>query len=154
MEMPHIRIFPHSQKEFPSIDLLMMWLQTTLRARGGVYHLKSADSVKDLPPGSIILFRCHNMIVGEAVISKDKEVFPEPINERTLLGEPEHYEAQVVFHPSSIRLYSPSLPIKILQNLIGESKDIVKYPGGYYQLDCSLYPQILAAVVASGGFLS
>src|SRR5205807_1304193 len=101
--MQHIRIFPHSQKEFPSLDSLMIWLLNALRGKGGVYNLRSADSIKDLPSGSVVLFRYGHNIVGEAVVWKEKEVYSEKLKERTLSGEDEEYEAQVTFAPSSIR---------------------------------------------------
>jgi uncharacterized protein (DUF488 family) len=37
MIAPHIRLFPHSKEEFPSLDLLTTWLLTALKARGGRY---------------------------------------------------------------------------------------------------------------------
>src|SRR5262249_21824994 len=77
-----VRIFPHSQKEFPSEDSLLTWLLTGLRGRGGVYLLRNADAVKDVPTGSVVLFRYGNRIVGEAVVWKGKETFPERVRDR------------------------------------------------------------------------
>jgi hypothetical protein len=55
--MSHIRIFPHSKEEFPSLDMLTTWLLTALKARGGRYLIRSANAVADLPTGSLVLFR-------------------------------------------------------------------------------------------------
>src|ERR1700681_1483322 len=99
--MPHIRIFPHSKEEFPSLDMLTTWLLTALKARGGRYLIRSAKSVADLPPGSIVLFRYGHVIVGEAVVSR---YVRESHDDRMLLGQETQYEAHVAFCPSSIRL--------------------------------------------------
>ena len=74
---PRVRIFPHSKEEFPSEDSLRDWLLGELRDKdknGGVYHLRTSSRVKDLPPGSIVLFRYGKGIVGEGVVWKEKKV--------------------------------------------------------------------------------
>jgi hypothetical protein len=147
-----VRIFPHSQKEFPSEDSLLTWLLTGLRGRGGVYHLRHADAVKDVPPGSVVLFRYGNRIVGEAVVWKGKETFPEKVKDRTLTGEEAEYGAQVTFVPSSIRLYAPPLPVERLQPHL--DKDVVKYAGAYTDLDWAMYGIVLQEVVSKGTFIT
>src|SRR5262245_6162740 len=127
MAPSQVRIFPHSQKEFPSEDSLITWLLTGLRGRGGVYHLRHADAVKDLPAGSVVLFRYGHRIVGEAVVCKGKETLAEKVKDRTLTGEEEEYGARVTFAPSSIRLYAPPLPVATLQQLL--NKDVTKFAG-------------------------
>ena len=151
METSHIRIFPHSQKEFPSEDSLTTWLITSLRGRGGVYYLRSADAVKVLPPGSLVLFRYGQKIVGEAIVWKGKEVFSEKVRDRTLNGEEEEYGAQVTLAPSSVRLYAPPLPVDRIQP--HTEKDLVKYAGAYVELDWAIYPRILAEVISRGVFI-
>jgi hypothetical protein len=141
---PQVRIFPHSQAEFPSKDLLMTWLLTGLRGRGGVYHLTSADAVADLPPGSIVLFRYGHEIIGEAVVCKGKETGSAA--GRSLLGQEGEYAARVIFAPSSIRLYSPPLPVKQIQQYT--EKDISSSAQPYYKLDWDVYGRILRAVVS------
>ncbi len=154
MAAPQIRIFPHdSEKEFPAADHLMTWLLTSLRGKGGVYHLRTASAVRELPPGSIVLFRHGHLIVGEAVVWKDKEVYGEIVKGKTLTGTAEQYEAQVTFMTSSIRLYSPPLPVDFIQQLCAP-KDITTYPGAYAELDWSIYPRILAEAVSKGIFVS
>ncbi|MGA7217982.1 MAG: hypothetical protein WBX38_06685 [Candidatus Sulfotelmatobacter sp.] len=141
---PQIRIFPHSQAEFPSKELLMMWLVIGLRGRGGAYHLTSADAVADLSPGSLVLFRYGHEIIGEAVVCKGKELGG--AKGRSLLGEEGSYAAQVTFAPSSIRLYSPPLPVKQIQQYT--EKDISSSAQPYYKLDWEIYGFILREVIS------
>jgi hypothetical protein len=152
MSSLQVRIFPHSQKEFPSEDSLLTWLLTSLRGRGGVYHLRNADSIKDVPQGSVVLFRYGNRIVGEAVVFKGKETFPEKIKDRTLTGEEAEYAAQITFVPSSIRLYAPPLPVERLQPHL--DKDVVKYAGAYTDIEWDVYGIVLQEVVSRGTFIA
>jgi len=147
----HIRIFPHSQEEFPSEDSLTTWLLTGLRGRGGVYHLRSAKQVKDLPPGSLVLFRYGQKLVGEAVVKKGKEIFSEKLKERTLSGKEAEYEAQVTFDPSSIRLYAPPIPVERIQP--HTEKNLLTYPGAYVELDWTIYARILEELISRGMFI-
>ena len=151
MTTPQVRIFPHAvEDEFPSEDLLRMWLLNGLRGRGGEYHLRNKDAVTDLPPGSIVLFRWGDVIVGEAVVWKQKEVFPQKKKEGTLSGKEQEYEAQVTFAPSSIRLYAPPLPVKQIQQ---PGKDLT-FARAYTVLDWDVYARILEEVVKAGAFVS
>jgi hypothetical protein len=150
MEPPQVRIFPHSRtKEFPSEDLLMTWLLNGLRGRGGVYHLRSVDAVANLSPGSIVLFRYSQIIVGEAVVWKEKETTP-ATKERTLMGDEVEYPAHITLAPSSIRLYSPPLPVEDIQQHV--KKDIGSAQP-YHILDWQSYAWILKEVVSRGGFV-
>ena len=148
----HIRIFPHSRTEFPSEDSLTMWLLTSLRGRGGVYLLGRADAVSDLPPGCLVLFRYGQKIVGEAIVCKEKEVFPQVVNDRTLRGEAAQYGAQVTFSPSSVRLYAPSLPVECIQP--HAEQNLIAYAGAYVKLDWGIYPRILEEVIKRGILIS
>jgi hypothetical protein len=150
----HLQIFPHSQQEFPSMEILMMWMLNGLRGRAGVYYFRDASAIRDLPRGSVVLFRWQRIIVGEAVVWKEKEVFRDQLREKTLQGQDVGYTAQVTFAPSSIRLYSPPLPVEFIQQQIGQGKDIMSYSGAYIELDWSLYARILAEVVLRGTFVS
>jgi hypothetical protein len=152
MEPSQVRIFPHSQNEFPSEDTLRAWLLTGLPGRGGVYHLRNADAVRDLAVGSVVLFRYGHRIVGEAIVWKPKENLPEKVKDRTLTGEEQEYGAQITFAPSSIRVYAPPLPVEIIQQHI--TKDVVKFAGAYTELDWSIYAKVLQEVVARGTFVS
>lgn len=150
--MPHIRIFPHSKDEFPSLDMLTTWLLTALKARGGRYLIRSANAVADLPTGSVVLFRYGHVIVGEAVVYR---YVCESARDRTLLGQEMQYEAHVEFSPTSIRLFVPPLPVKELQSIIGDSLNITASAQPYYKLeDWSAYAKLLAAHLGeTGAFL-
>jgi hypothetical protein len=150
MSTLQVRVFPHSRDEFPSEDSLLTWLLTALRGRGGVYYLRNADSIRDLPPGSVVLFRYNDCIVGEAVVREGKKVFPQKVKDRTLTGQEAEYAAQVSFAPSSIRLYAPALPVERIQPHL--NKDIVKYAGAYTDLDWNIYGIVLQEVVKQGTF--
>ena len=144
IEAPQVRIFPHNTEEFPERDDLMTWLLNGLRGRGGEYHLTSADAVADLPPGSIVLFRHGNEIIGEAVVRKGKE-----------LCSGKAYGAQVTFAPSSIRLYSPPLGIDRIQPIVNESqiKKDLSIARSYYILNWDIYGRILKELVSTGAFI-
>jgi hypothetical protein len=145
--MSHLRIFPHSQNEFPCLDALQTWLMTALRAGGGEYLLRSRNSVADLPAGSIVLFRYGDELVGEAVV---REYVRESQTARTFTGEERHYEARVSFAPSSIRMFSPPIPIEALKVLIRDSGDDKSLTGRnpYYEFtNWAIYPKLLAAHV-------
>src|SRR5262249_37777561 len=120
--------------------------------RGGVYHLRNANAVKDLPRGSVVLFRYGDGIVGEAVVCKGKVTFSEKKTDRTLTGVEAEYGAEVTFVPSSIRLYAPPLPVEKLQPHL--DKDVVKYAGAYTDLDWSIYGVVLQEVVSNGTFIT
>jgi hypothetical protein len=150
MADPQVRIFPHSKKEFPSVDHLRAWLLNGLRGRGGLYHLRAKDAVAELPPGSIVLFRYGKEIVGEAVVRKGKELIQLKAKDATQSGEEEEYEAQVTFAPSSICLYAPPLTEEQIQT----QKNIITYKGAYVELDWMTYACILREVVSIGAFIS
>ena len=151
MENPHIRIFPHSREEFPSIDSLTSWLMSGLRARGGTYHMRSASSVKDLPRGSIVLFRYGHAIVGEAVVAS---YIKEESNDRTISGEEINYEARTEFDPTSIRIFSPPVSIQAFQEIVGAEPNMVPSAQPYFKLaNWSVYPKLLALVIEHGRFI-
>ncbi len=152
MTAPHIRIFPHNQKEFPSRDTLTMWLLTGLKARGGEYLLVSRDAVAELPSGSLVLFRYGQVVVGEAVV---KEYFRDlPVHDRNLAGDDQEYEARVRFSPGSIRVYAPPVGIEDLQSFIGESPNLSPSAQPYFKIEnWNVYPRLLAHVGKSGTFI-
>lgn len=146
---PHIRILPHAQKEFPSQDFLQTWLETVLKARGGIYRLRGKDAISDLLPGSIALFRYGDYIVGEAVV-RDYE--DQEFTERMLSGDTEQYEAYIAFAPESVRLFAPPMEVKDLQNLAGRDFSV---PRTYFKIDdWSIYPKILKHVTEHGRFVN
>jgi hypothetical protein len=146
MTEPHIRIFPHSSKdEFPSRDTLTTWLLTSLKARGGEYRLKSSDAVADLPPGSVVLFRYANLIVGEAIVIKHSR---KSTVDKNLVGKKKKYSAQVWFSPSSIRVYAPPIGIEKLQGFIdkysNKSQNLTSAQPYYKIDDWNVYRELLA----------
>jgi hypothetical protein len=62
------------------------------------------------------------------------------------------YEAQVTFAPSSIRVYAPPLPVKLIQEHVPD-KNVEQAYRAYMKLEWSVYPKILEAVVANGTFV-
>ena len=148
---PHIRIFPHSQEEFPSEETLTMWLLTGLKASGGKYLLRSSKAIADLPAGSIAFFRYGHVIAGEAVVLG---YVLESTKGRTLTGKEYEYQAYVRFSPSSIRVYAPPVRVGTLQSLIGESPNIIPSAQPYFKIeDWTVYPRLLAVIAQSGAFL-
>jgi hypothetical protein len=148
--MPHIRIFPHSQEEFPSLDALQTWLLTALKARGGMYHLRSRKAAAELPAGSIVLFRYSDGLIGEGIV---RDYTRESHTERMLNGQEQVYEALVTFAPDSIRLFAPPFPVEELQKIVGEALPIM-IPNGYYIIrDWGVYPRLLAAHIGKAGAL-
>jgi hypothetical protein len=148
---PHIRIFPHSQEEFPAEEALTMWLLTGLKARGGKYLLRSSKAIADLPVGSIVLFRYGRVIVGEAVVLR---YALEPTKDRTLTGKEYEYQAYVKFSPSSIRVYAPPIRVDTLQSFIGDSPNIVPSAQPYFKIeDWTVYPRLIGKIAVSGAFL-
>jgi hypothetical protein len=130
--MPHIRVFPHSTDEFPSLGMLTTWLLTALKARGGRYLIRSAKAVPDLPTGSVVLFRCGHVIVGEAVVFT---YVHDSAKNRTLLDQEMEYEAHGEFSPASIRLFVPPFPVEVLQSIMGDSLNIATSAQPYYKLE-------------------
>jgi hypothetical protein len=126
---------------------------TALRALHGRYLLRSRNAVADLQPGSVVLFRYGDVLVGEAVVQQyDRELSQaERITERTLTGQVQDYEARVLFAPGSIRLYSPPIGVDELQRIIGATPDL-SVPRGYYAIrDWGAYPRLLATHITRGG---
>jgi len=137
MADPQVRIFPHSKEEFPSEESLKTWLLGDLRnKKGGVYHLRTVNRVKELPPGSIVLFRYGKVIVGEAVVWKGKKAL--------------EHGAQVTFAPASVRLYAPPLSVEQIR----AGKNIASSARVYVKLDWSIYACVLKEVVSRGTFIS
>jgi hypothetical protein len=140
----HIRIFPHTHDDDSSQDDLATWLVTALKARGGVYNLRWAASVANLPQGSVVLFRYGNLIIGEAIVVKyDRAV----TNDGAISTE--EWKSHVSFLSSSIRLLSPPLEIEKLQSIV--SANIMGANVYHIIKDLAVYPKFLALHVESGG---
>jgi len=148
---PHIRILPHSQKEFPSQDFLQTWLITALKARAGIYRLRSKDAIADLAAGSIALFRYGDYIVGEAIV---RGYARQEFTERMLSGDTERYEAYITFVPESVRLFAPPMPIEELQKLVGIEHPLTVARTYFKISDWSIYPKVIAYVAERGRLIT
>ena len=141
-----IRIFPNARREFETQAELASWLITGLKANGGKYLITSASAdssnrPRELPCGSVVLFRFKDLLLGEAVVHdySNESGVDEDDNEP--------YIARVFFVPSSIRIFSPPIPIKALQALIGDAKGVTRGNPYYEFTDWAIYPKLLAAHV-------
>ena len=115
-----IRIFPHTKEEFADEIQLKHWLKYILPyEREGYYRLRTTRGVGQIPPGSVVLFRFGNNIVGSAVVQQDVEAF-----NRTVKGV--HYEGRIRFDPASINVYDHSIPIEFLQDLTQRSFTVAR----------------------------
>jgi hypothetical protein len=148
--MCHIRIFPHSREEFPLQRDLAAWLMTGLRANGGKYLITNRTQTgtnrpDELPAGSVALFRYGDNLLGEAVVrSYTKKPDTDPDDKAS-------YVAKVIFAPSSIRIYSPPVPVGVLATIVGDD-DRFNLPFSYHQIDdWTVYPALLDAHM-SGDF--
>ena len=140
MSKPIIRIFPHSKEFFEDPDQLRTWLHTTMRLRGGWYRIKKLKGVGlgKNPPGSIVMFRKDDRIVGEAIVKKD-----------VILISDKGYEGKIAFEPSSIRIYREPLGIGDLEKITGLN---LKSARPYYLIESSFYPDIMKKIVKNGFF--
>ncbi len=137
---PHIRVFPHIQDEFPTIDSLAIWLAIAVKAGGGIYLVRERKAIDQLPCGSIVLFLHINTIVGEAVVIDFKHgSYPGRVQ---ATGEKFVYGARTKFSPTSIRLYSPEIPIESIQPLIGDHPNRI-VPHYCIIPDWGFYPKLL-----------
>ena len=152
--MQTLRVFPHDPAFFPTQDHLTMWMMTSLKARGGTYHLISPESravpaERNLDPGSIVLFRHKHHLVGEAIVRKfEKKESTTPEGQ---------CQGVVTFVPSSIRLYSPPISVDEVQlqiddSLQDETRDITN-PRGYPGIKWDIYPKVLALVTKNGSLI-
>jgi hypothetical protein len=117
MTAPHIRILPHdAKKEFLSGEALTTWIEDSHDGlkKDGRYLLVNRNSIAELPPDSLVLFRYGNEIVGDAIV---KEYCESRETGRTLTGECREYQALIKLYPSSIRVYTQPIDIKELESL-------------------------------------
>lgn len=125
-----IRIFPHTTDEFEDEIALKDWLLHHLpySRKGnpkGYYRLRTINGVGQVPPGSVVLFRFKNNIVGSAVVKRDVEPISETIGGVT-------YKGSIIFDPDSINVYDCSVPIKFLADLTQRN---FSYARAYFKLE-------------------
>jgi hypothetical protein len=116
-----------------------------------VYYLRDADAIKDVSAGSVALFRYDKRIVGEGIVWKEKDIFPEPVKNTTLTGDEAEYTGQIAFHPSSIRLYAPPVSVASLQGHVDKDISIART---YFNLDWPAYGFVLQEVATKGLFVT
>ena len=111
-------IFPHSDDEFATADKLRDFLLDELPDddRGGAYLLgklgwKDKNLKARVIPGSLVLFRKHGVIVGDAVVKQ-------PITE--LIPPDRGFYHKIVFDPKSIRVYPTDLHVSRIEAWAGE----------------------------------
>ena len=139
-EKPIIRIFPH-KSWVPKDEDFKGWLHFTLRARGGTYYFRKAYKyiMNNNPPGTIVLFRFEDEIVGEGVVKVD-----------TVKSNISHYEKMITFEPSSIRIYAKPLTVERLSKAL--DKDLSS-DTTYYAIPMKHYGTVLSEVNNLGGFM-
>jgi hypothetical protein len=151
--MCQLSVFPHnpgSRFEFETQASFTAWLMTGIKAVGGKYLITNQSSERpyrpeDLPAGSIVLFRYHDNLVAEAVV---RHYTREPGKDA---DDGTEYAAKVIFAPSSIRVFSPPVPVTVLQKIINDRKDLsgrnsytrVEEIDG--EVNWMVYPKLLAA---------
>lgn len=147
----HIRVFPHSRDEFPTVHSLQTWLMNSLKASGGNYYLRSPTAVKDLDRGSIMLFRYGDEIVGEAVVHVHELG---RFDRSTPSGELVTYQSRIEIETSSIRLYAPPIPVEDLQKMNHDRTNMITSAQPYYRIDnWEVYPKLIASVIEKGRFI-
>jgi hypothetical protein len=145
MTPPQLRIFPHDPKtEFPSEETLVDWLLNDLRNQGGLYRLRH-KRIKDLRPGSIILFQYRKAIIGEAVVKEAEKKLDPPVKETTKAGVEVEYNWQITVAPWSVRVYDHPVPLKKIQP--HTKTDLLAWQGAYPRLPWRSYGYILEEAV-------
>jgi hypothetical protein len=91
---PTVYLYPHNREEFPDLMDFESYVISRLHFGSGVYH---HTMVRDLPPGSIILFLYAKRIVGDGVVRSCEFPFSEEGYE--------DYSIRVFFEPRLVRLY-------------------------------------------------
>lgn len=137
---PQMRIFPHDEW-FPSVADLRTWLHFIVRERGGTYHFRRVPSDLDSPltPGTIVLFRYKQDIVGDAVVKGGLQG-----------SDDKRYEKMILFDPYTIRIYNHYLRVPILEKTLGIALSSSKR---YVAMNIGEYGKVLSRIMNQGGFL-
>ena len=104
--MIHIRLVPHSSKEFPrQADELAEFLVGDLRgAKAGRYDVARTHFWRNVPEDTTCMFQIASVAVGEGVVRLAVQRY-EGTGMSPVTNKP--YEGTVTFDPASIRLYHP-----------------------------------------------
>ena len=122
-------------EEFNTLDELRTWyIDICKKERGGIFHLRSDTLGYNNAPGSIFIFKWNNEWIGEAIVLKDVE-------ENTFTDNPEPF--LITFEPSSMRLYSATIPVNIIREVLMDlgNKDIRGQGSRLLNLEGYLYIQ-------------
>ena len=133
--IPVIKIsFSHT--EFANADELRTWIIMTLKARNGIYFTRKYKRWGPLFPGSIVLFRMGDEIVGEGIVKES----PKASSEST------EYDGFIKFEASSLRAYRGSLLVSRAEELLGRGIHRFTIP----KLTWEQYGILLSEIVKNG----
>lgn len=142
--MAGIRIFPNIMEEFSTAEEMENFLLKTV-GHTGKYYYRSNRSVKKIEKATLGLFRFQDRIIGCAeVIQGPRQV---PKNENGV-----QYPGYLLFDPKSVKIFLPSLPIKDLEAITGDTyhfKENYKTGRGYQIVSNEFRDKILE--IATGG---
>lgn len=113
MSEQFVCIFPHADDEFESQSELQEWLLNDFIARDkpGQYHLrkiglKDKDFVSRIIPGTLVLFRKGENIVGEGIAETGIKPLDPPVDRK--------YYNEIFISPKSVKTYE--LPVRDIEN--------------------------------------
>lgn len=95
-------LFPHSSKEFPTVETFQKFILCELPDKGGAYHVATSAKYQRILPGSPVLFHKRRMFFGKGKIKdavkpyKGSDISP---------ASRKPYEGTITFDPESIRLF-------------------------------------------------
>ena len=148
-EIPHIRIFPNStEKEFETEMEVRLYLLGIVKYRqNGEYHIRIQDSIAALPPGSYVLFRFGNEIIGEAMVKVGIEEFNKRIG--SCKEDRFVYPVKVTFDTSTILMYCENISIEGLGEMTNRNLSV---PRTYFKIDIGFYDAIHQEGMKHGSF--
>lgn len=131
-------------REFQTNGEVKDWLNRTCRVlRNGKYHFydKRYLGEEKNPPGTILIFKWKNNLIGEGIIKEDRL-----LNKDKTIPEPYY----VKFEPTSIRTYTKEIPVPYIRDMIKEltGKDIQGQ--GTTIINGQAYLHILSKIMENG----
>jgi len=124
MGEPVVCIFPHSDDEFATADELRSFLGDwlSIEESEGRYLLgrlgwKDKDFKAKVTSGSLVLFRKGKDVVGHAMVREPIRELDPPEYGKTEHGVPKDYYHDIIFDPSSVRVYD--LSVESLESWVG-----------------------------------
>lgn len=129
MVEPVVCIFPHSDKEFLTPDKLRNFLSDTLSGElRGRYLLgrlgrRDKDFKARVIPGSLVLFRKKEWVVGQATVQTSIRELEPPEDSESESGIPTTYYHEIFFDTANIRVYEEALSVERLEDWTGRKLD-------------------------------